>query len=58
MLHFQYDAYGIATIFTLGLVMGAVRYKTGSLWSVLIIHALFNLVALVETYLYMNGYIG
>ncbi len=58
LLHLQYDISGIVTIFFMGILMGTVRFKTGSLWSVIIMHAFFNLVATVETVLYINGYFG
>jgi uncharacterized protein len=54
-LHVQYDIYGILSIFVLGIVLGIVRLKTGSLWSVLILHGLWNLAAIVATALYVNG---
>jgi uncharacterized protein len=47
VLHLQYDPYGMATIFVLGLVFGFVRFKTGSLWSTLLLHAAWNLIAIV-----------
>jgi len=47
--HVQYDGYGIATIFVWGIVFGIVRFRTGSLWSVISMHALLNLVSMVET---------
>jgi len=50
--HIQYDAYGVIGIFIWGIVLGIVRFKTGSLWSVLMMHALLNLVATVETAVY------
>ncbi len=55
LLHIQYDAYGMVTILVLGIVFGIVRLKTGSLWSTLILHSLWNAVAMVGTYLVVNG---
>ncbi len=55
LLHLQYDVFGMATILVLGLVFGIVRLKTGSLWSTLLLHAIWNLVAIVGTALYVNG---
>jgi uncharacterized protein len=46
-LHIQYDFFQIAIIFVLGIILGAVRHKTESLLSPLIIHSLNNLVAMV-----------
>ena len=55
LLHVQYEPFHMATIFVLGLVYGAVRYKTGSLWSTLIMHAFNNTIAMVSTVLYLQG---
>lgn len=46
-LHLQYEFVGMSVIFTLGIVFGIVRYKTGSLWTVILIHALWNLFAVL-----------
>jgi membrane protease YdiL (CAAX protease family) len=54
-LHIQYDVYGMATIFVMGIVLGIVRLKTGSLWSPLLMHSVWNLVGMVETALYVSG---
>jgi uncharacterized protein len=48
-LHIQYDLYGMVSILILGIVFGTVRLKTGSLWSTLFLHSLWNLTALVLT---------
>jgi membrane protease YdiL (CAAX protease family) len=50
-LHFQYGIYEIVIIFFLGLILGVVRYKTGSLWASVIIHALNNLLAVLLVHL-------
>jgi membrane protease YdiL (CAAX protease family) len=56
-LHIQYGLYEIAVIFTLGIVLGIVRYRTGSLWCSFIIHSLNNLLAVFVVYLTVNGII-
>jgi uncharacterized protein len=38
----QYGAAVIAQIFVLGIVFGLVRWRTGSLWSTILLHALWN----------------
>ena len=48
-IHIQYDAYGIATVFCLGLLLGTARAMTGSLLVPLGLHATANLVATIET---------
>jgi membrane protease YdiL (CAAX protease family) len=56
-LHVQYGLYEIAVIFALGIVLGIVRYRTGSLWCSVIIHSLNNLLAVFVVYLTVNGII-
>ena len=58
LMHVQYGVYEIGTIFFLGIALGVARHKTGSLWSPLLMHAFFNLAAMVQTVLYINGFIG
>jgi membrane protease YdiL (CAAX protease family) len=49
LLHVQYDAYGMATIFALGLLLGFARARTQSLLVPLGLHSVANLVATIET---------
>jgi membrane protease YdiL (CAAX protease family) len=49
LLHVQYDAYGVALVFALGLLLGVARARTGSLWLPLALHSAANLVATIET---------
>ena len=46
LLHVQYGAYEITSIFVLGLVLGVMRLRTDSLWCPLLMHALNNLAAM------------
>lgn len=46
ILHAGYSVSSLSTIFVLGLVLGAVRHKTGSLWSTMLMHALYNTVGM------------
>lgn len=46
--HLQYDLYGIATIFFMGLLFAAARVKTGSLIPCLTMHGLANAIAFAE----------
>jgi HAD superfamily hydrolase (TIGR01509 family) len=48
LIHVQYDAYGIATIFALGLLLGYARLKTGSLHVTMFLHSISNLIATAE----------
>jgi uncharacterized protein len=50
-LHTQYSSYGMITILILGLAFGAVRIISGTLWSTLILHSLWNLAAMIGTVL-------
>jgi membrane protease YdiL (CAAX protease family) len=57
-LHFQYGLYEIAVIFVLGIILGVVRHRTGSLWGPVIIHAFNNLLAVLVIHLTVNGIIS
>jgi membrane protease YdiL (CAAX protease family) len=48
VLHLQYGAYELGTIFVLGIFFGVARLKTRSLYPSLAMHALFNLFAMVQ----------
>jgi uncharacterized protein len=47
-LHIQYDLYGVATTFVTGLLLGAARWKSDSLYVPMAMHLVSNLVATVE----------
>jgi len=53
-VHVQYDLWDIGYIFCLGLIIGAFRLKTGSLWPPLLMHALVNLVATIQVALLLG----
>jgi membrane protease YdiL (CAAX protease family) len=48
LIHQQYDAYGIATIFALGILLGAARVKSNSLLVPIAMHVLMNSIATLE----------
>jgi uncharacterized protein len=50
-LHVQYDLYGMATVGASGILLGWVRWRTGSLWLCVMLHALMTVVATVEVML-------
>jgi hypothetical protein len=54
-LHMQYDPFEMFLVFLMGLLLGILRYKTGSLWSPLLMHSLNNLAATIELVLYVGG---
>jgi uncharacterized protein len=45
-LHLQYDLFAIGSIFILGIIIGLVRYRMGSIWGALAMHMLFNLISM------------
>jgi uncharacterized protein len=49
MLHIQYDWAGVLQIFVVGLFLGWVRWRSGSLTLTFLLHALFNLEGTLET---------
>ena len=55
IIHLQYDIYGIATIFVLGLLLGTVRLKTDSIYLLIVMHSLASLAATVETAVYVHS---
>jgi hypothetical protein len=46
--HTQYSLFYIVEIFTIGLVLGYLRYRIGSTWLTVVVHAFLNLVAIIE----------
>lgn len=54
VIHVQYDAYSIAAIFIMGLILGAARVKTGSTILPIFLHAVANFVATVETAIFIS----
>jgi uncharacterized protein len=50
-LHVQYDWTGILQIFVIGLFLGWMRWRSGSLLLTILLHALFNLEGMAETIL-------
>jgi uncharacterized protein len=47
-LHTQYNMFYVAQIFTIGLLFGYFRYRSGSTWLTVVAHASINLVSLIE----------
>lgn len=54
-IHVQYDIYGIGTIFILGLLLGAARYRSNSIVPPLAMHALANAIACTEAAFLVSG---
>lgn len=53
-LHVQYDWTGILQIFIIGLFLGWVRWRSGSVLLTFLLHALFNLEGTMETILQLH----
>lgn len=53
-LHLQYDWTGILQIFVIGLFLGWMRLRSGSIMLTFILHALFNLEGTIETVLQVH----
>jgi uncharacterized protein len=50
IIHLQYDLYGIVLILVIGLLLGLARWKTGSLWVCIWLHAVLNTVATIQAH--------
>src|SRR6266704_320785 len=50
-LHLQYDWFFFGEVFSIGLLLGYLRYRSGSIWLTVIVHGLNNLAALAQTIL-------
>lgn len=55
VIHVQYDAYLIATIFVLGILLGIARAVTGSLYLVTAMHMATNLIATIGIHLFAGS---
>jgi uncharacterized protein len=49
VIHIQYDAFNVGVIFFMGLLLGVARWRTGSLYVPIAMHATANLLATLET---------
>lgn len=48
-MHLQYDWFFFGEIFCIGLLLGYLRYRTGSTWLTIFVHGLNNLAATLQT---------
>jgi uncharacterized protein len=48
-LHLQYDWFFFGEIFSIGLLLGYLRYRSGSTWLTIVLHGLNNLAATIQT---------
>jgi membrane protease YdiL (CAAX protease family) len=56
VIHIQYDFYGVATIFVLGLLLAAARIQSQSLIPCLAMHALLNAIAFTQAMLLRDAW--
>ncbi len=47
-LHTQYNWFYLSEIFSIGLLLGHLRYRCGSTWLTVMLHATINVIALIE----------
>jgi uncharacterized protein len=50
-LHLQYDWFFLGEVFSIGLLLGYLRYRSNSIWLTVVLHGLNNLGAVVQTIL-------
>ena len=48
VLHTQYDWFYLSEIFSIGLLLGYLRHRSGSTWLTVVLHATINAIALIE----------
>ncbi len=48
-MHVQYDLFFLGEVFSIGLVLGYMRYRSQSIWLTTLLHGLNNLAALAQT---------
>jgi membrane protease YdiL (CAAX protease family) len=48
-MHLQYDWFFFGEIFSIGLLLGYLRYRSGSIWLTVFVHGLNNLAATLQT---------
>jgi len=49
-LHLQYDWFFFGEVFCIGLLLGYLRYRTGSTWLTIVLHGLNNTAATIQTF--------
>ncbi len=53
-IHLQYDLYGIVSIFLIGIMLGIARVKSNSVLLPIGLHSVINIVAAIETVIYVS----
>jgi uncharacterized protein len=54
-LHVQYNAFYLSEIFVIGLILGYSRWRSGSTWLTVIVHAAINLASVIQTALVVSS---
>ena len=54
-LHLQYNWYFLGEVFSIGLLLGYLRYRSNSTWLTIILHGLNNFAAVVQTMLLVGN---
>ncbi|MEA2911001.1 MAG: protease family protein, partial [Bradyrhizobium sp.] len=49
VLHLQYDWFFLGEVFSIGLWLGYLRYRSNSIWLTVMVHGVNNLAAVVQT---------
>src|SRR6267143_514436 len=49
VLHLQYDWFFLGEVFSIGLLLGYLRYRSHSIWLTVVLHGLNNLAAVLQT---------
>ncbi|MBR0796201.1 CPBP family intramembrane metalloprotease [Bradyrhizobium jicamae] len=49
-MHLQYDWFFLCEVLSIGLLFGYLRFRTGSTWLTILLHALNNLAATIQTW--------
>ncbi len=55
LMHVQYDWLGISQVFVTGLVLGWIRWRSGSTWLTVVLHMLVNLEGTLEAITKIGG---
>ena len=50
-LHLQYDWFFFGEVFSIGLLLGYLRYRTNSTWLTIVLHGINNTAATIQTFL-------
>jgi uncharacterized protein len=52
ILHYEYGLLSLVALFIFGIFLGIARYRTNSIWTPLLMHAIWNTIALLSTFVF------